>query len=118
MTRPSPSVADAVLPGAPVRVPPGRRAPRRSARCPAPVALPTALAAVTLVHLPYVLAPGGGVPGYLSGCPQEEGHEPGGVRRFGLLPRVPPDDAAGPAAVTLGVAMAVPGAARRPAPPG
>ncbi|QNP75502.1 DUF2029 domain-containing protein [Streptomyces roseirectus] len=60
-----------------------------------------AVAAVVVVYLPYVLASGAGVLGYLPGYLHEEGYEPGDVRRFALLRLVLPDAAAAPAAAVL-----------------
>jgi hypothetical protein len=70
--------------------------PRRALR----VLLPAA-AVLALAYLPYVLASGAGVLGYLPGYLQEEGYEPGDVHRFGLLRLVLPDTAAGPVAVVI-----------------
>lgn len=78
-----------------------RRTPREALR----IVLP-ALVAIVLAYLPYVLASGGGVLGYLPGYLHEEGYEPGSVRRFALLLLVLPDDAAGPVAVALILATA------------
>lgn len=60
-----------------------------------------AAATVVLAYLPYVIASGSGVLGYLPGYLQEEGYEPGQVRRFALLRLLLPDTAAGVAAVVL-----------------
>ncbi|MFF3905846.1 glycosyltransferase family 87 protein [Streptomyces sp. NPDC001848] len=56
---------------------------------------------VALAYLPYVTASGTGVLGYLPGYLQEEGYEPGDVRRFALLRLLLPDTAAEVAAVVL-----------------
>ncbi|WP_307795392.1 glycosyltransferase 87 family protein [Actinacidiphila acididurans] len=61
--------------------------------------VPAAVAVVALTYLPYVLASGAGVLGYLPGYLHEEGYEPGAVHRFALLRLVLPDAAAGPAAL-------------------
>ncbi|WP_052681602.1 hypothetical protein [Saccharothrix sp. ST-888] len=45
----------------------------------------SALAAFVLAYLPYVLASGTGVIGYLPGYLREEGYEDGQIARFGLL---------------------------------
>jgi len=60
-----------------------------------------AVAAVAFAYLPYVLASGTGVLGYLPGYLHEEGYEPGDVRRFALLRLLLPDTAAGATAVAL-----------------
>ena len=70
--------------------------PRRAAR----VLLP-AVAVIALSYLPYVLASGAGVLGYLPGYLHEEGYESGSVHRFALLRLILPDPAAGPAAIAL-----------------
>lgn len=79
------------LPGALSGIGP-RRAPR--------VVLP-AVAVVALVYLPYVLASGAGVLGYLPGYLHEEGYASGDVHRFALLRLVLPDAAAGPVAAAV-----------------
>jgi len=61
----------------------------------------SAVATIALAYLPYVLASGAGVLGYLPGYLQEEGYDSGSVHRFALLRLVLPDAAAGPAAVAL-----------------
>lgn len=61
----------------------------------------SAVAAVALTYLPYVLASGADVLGYLPGYLHEEGYEPGHVRRFALLRLVLPDAAAGVSAAVL-----------------
>jgi len=80
----------------------GQRSPRRVVSVTA-----AALAAVSLAYLPYVMASGTGVLGYLPGYLNEEGYEPGHVRRFALLRLVLPDSAAGITAVVLLVLTAV-----------
>jgi hypothetical protein len=69
---------------------------RRAAR----VVLPAA-AVIALAYLPYVLASGAGVLGYLPGYLQEEGYDSGNVHRFALLRLLLPDPAAGPVAIVL-----------------
>ncbi|MFF1542648.1 glycosyltransferase 87 family protein [Streptomyces sp. NPDC058291] len=81
-----------VLPGALS----GQRSPTRVLRVVA-----AAVAAVALTYLPYVVASGAGVLGYLPGYLHEEGYEPGHVRRFALLRLLLPDAAAGVAAALL-----------------
>ncbi|MFE6686260.1 glycosyltransferase 87 family protein [Streptomyces sp. NPDC057743] len=77
----------------------GQRGPARVLRVTA-----SAAAAVALAYLPYVLASGAGVLGYLPGYLHEEGYDPGDVRRFALLRLLLPDAAAGAtAAAALGV---------------
>ncbi|MFD3454828.1 glycosyltransferase 87 family protein, partial [Streptomyces sp. NPDC058691] len=70
--------------------------PRHTARV-----LSAAVAVIALGYLPYVLASGAGVLGYLPGYLHEEGYESGNVHRFALLRLVLPDAAAGPAAIAL-----------------
>ncbi|MGW7257539.1 glycosyltransferase 87 family protein [Streptomyces sp. NPDC054834] len=77
----------------------GRRSPAGVLRVVA-----AAVAAVALTYLPYVVASGAGVLGYLPGYLHEEGYEPGHVRRFALLRLLLPDAAAG---VTAGVLLAL-----------
>ncbi|REE57660.1 uncharacterized protein DUF2029 [Streptomyces sp. 3212.3] len=60
-----------------------------------------AVGVVALVYLPYLLASGSAVLGYLPNYLREEGYEPGDVGRFALLRLVLPDAWAGPAAVAL-----------------
>jgi hypothetical protein len=60
-----------------------------------------AVTAVALAYLPYVLASGAGVLGYLPGYLHEEGYEPGDVHRFALLRLLLPDAAAGATAAVL-----------------
>ncbi|MER6129151.1 glycosyltransferase 87 family protein [Streptomyces sp. NPDC001795] len=60
-----------------------------------------AVAAVALAYLPYVMASGTGVLGYLPGYLNEEGYEPGDVRRFALLRLFLPDSAAEIVAIVL-----------------
>ncbi|MFK0292891.1 glycosyltransferase family 87 protein [Streptomyces sp. NPDC090442] len=77
----------------------GQRGPARVLRVTA-----SAVAAVALAYLPYVLASGAGVLGYLPGYLHEEGYDPSDVRRFALLRLLLPDTAAGAtAAVLLGI---------------
>jgi hypothetical protein len=88
------AIAVKLLPGLALPGALARRGPRERLRIVA-----AALAAVALAYLPYVLRSGTGVLGYLPGYLQEEGYEPGAVRRFALLRLVLPDAAAAPAAV-------------------
>ncbi|MGC9540978.1 glycosyltransferase 87 family protein [Streptomyces sp. UG1] len=74
----------------------GQRGPARVLRVVA-----AAVAAVALAYLPYVVASGAGVLGYLPGYLHEEGYEPGHVRRFALLRLLLPDAAAGVTAAAL-----------------
>ncbi|MFF3363904.1 glycosyltransferase 87 family protein [Streptomyces misionensis] len=74
----------------------GQRGPARIARTVAAL-----LAVVALSYLPYVVASGAGVLGYLPGYLQEEGYQPGDVHRFALLRLLLPDAAAEAAAVLL-----------------
>ncbi|MGV9247824.1 glycosyltransferase family 87 protein [Streptomyces sp. NPDC003710] len=74
----------------------GRRNPARVVRV-----VSALLAAVALAYLPYVVASGTGVLGYLPGYLQEEGYEPGHVHRFALLRLLLPDAAAGAAVIVL-----------------
>lgn len=74
----------------------GRRRPKSVLRVVA-----AAVAAILLAYLPYVVASGAGVFGYLPGYLHEEGYEPGHVRRFALLRLVLPDAAAGGTAAAL-----------------
>ncbi|MFB7737064.1 glycosyltransferase family 87 protein [Streptomyces sp. NPDC056112] len=67
----------------------GQRSPARVLRL-----VLTVLAVVALAYLPYVIASGAGVLGYLPGYLQEEGYEPGDVHRFALLRVLLPDAAA------------------------
>jgi len=77
-----------------------------------------ALGVVALAYLPYVLASGGRVLGYLPGYLHEEGYADGRIERFGLLRLVLPDAAApyGTAVAVAAVAgwVLVRGDARRP----
>ncbi|MFL5996389.1 MAG: glycosyltransferase 87 family protein [Streptomyces sp.] len=84
-----------VLPGALS----GQRGPARLLRVAA-----SAVAAVALAYLPYVIVSGAGVLGYLPGYLHEEGYESGHVRRFALLRLFLPDAAA---AVTAAVLLAL-----------
>ncbi|WP_405877937.1 glycosyltransferase 87 family protein [Streptomyces sp. NBC_01136] len=71
--------------------------PRQAVR----VVLP-AVAVVALGYLPYVLASGAGVLGYLPGYLREEGYESGGsADRFAVLRLILPDPAVTPTAVVL-----------------
>ncbi|MFJ9097630.1 glycosyltransferase 87 family protein [Streptomyces sp. NPDC102405] len=81
-----------VLPGALS----GQRGPARVLRVAA-----SAVAAVALAYLPYVIVSGAGVLGYLPGYLHEEGYESGRVRRFALLRLFLPDAAAGVTAAVL-----------------
>lgn len=81
-----------VLPGALS----GQRGPARVLRVAA-----SAVAAVALAYLPYVLVSGADVLGYLPGYLHEEGYESGHVRRFALLRLFLPDAAAGVTAAVL-----------------
>ncbi|MFE6685815.1 glycosyltransferase family 87 protein [Streptomyces sp. NPDC057743] len=74
----------------------GRRGPTQVVRLAAPL-----LATVALLYLPYLLASGAQVLGYLPGYLQEEGYASGHVQRFALLRLLLPDAAAGAAAVVL-----------------
>lgn len=80
----------------------GQRSPKRVLRVAS-----AAVATVALAYLPYVIASGSGVLGYLPGYLHEEGYEPGTVRRFALLRLLLPDSAAGPAAAVLLVLTAL-----------
>ncbi|WP_406193543.1 hypothetical protein OH807_02960 [Kitasatospora sp. NBC_01560] len=66
----------------------------------------SALAAFGLAYLPYVLASGTGVLGYLPGYLREEGYDQAHIERFGLLRLVVPDDLA-PWAAGLVLALVV-----------
>ncbi|NED75244.1 hypothetical protein G3I51_23540, partial [Streptomyces sp. SID9944] len=79
----------------------GQRGPARIARTVAAL-----LAVVALSYLPYVIASGAGVLGYLPGYLQEEGYQPGDVHRFALLRLLLPDAAAEATAVLLLVGTA------------
>ncbi|MFI8074031.1 glycosyltransferase 87 family protein [Streptomyces sp. NPDC086033] len=81
-----------VLPGALS----GQRGPARVLRVAA-----SAVAAVALAYLPYLIVSGAGVLGYLPGYLHEEGYESGHVRRFALLRLFLPDAAAGVTAAVL-----------------
>ncbi|MEV6006458.1 glycosyltransferase family 87 protein [Streptomyces sp. NPDC051976] len=96
------AIAVKLLPGLAVPGALARRSPRQALR----IVLP-AVAVIVLAYLPYVAASGGGVLGYLPGYLQEEGYEPGSVRRFALLRLVLPDAAAGPVALVSIAAVAV-----------
>ncbi len=61
----------------------------------------SAVGVVAAAYLPYVLASGTGVIGYLPGYLHEEGYDQGAVGRFALLRLVLPDAWAGPAAVVV-----------------
>ncbi|WP_445525849.1 glycosyltransferase 87 family protein [Streptomyces cyslabdanicus] len=88
------------LPGALSGVLAPGRGPHARLRETASVLL-TAVGVVALVYLPYLLASGSAVLGYLPGYLREEGYESGNVIRFALLRTVLPDAWAGPAAVAL-----------------
>ncbi|MGQ4434858.1 MULTISPECIES: glycosyltransferase 87 family protein [unclassified Streptomyces] len=77
----------------------GQRGPARVLRVTA-----SAVAAVALAYLPYVIASGTGVLGYLPGYLHEEGYESGSIHRFALLRLLLPDTAA---AVTAAVLLAL-----------
>ncbi len=81
-----------VLPGALS----GQRGPARVLRVTA-----AAVAAVAIAYVPYVIASGAGVLGYLPGYLHEEGYEAGHVRRFALLRLLLPDTAAAVTAAAL-----------------
>ncbi|WP_438306044.1 glycosyltransferase family 87 protein [Streptomyces sp. HUAS TT11] len=81
-----------VLPGALS----GRRSPAQLARV-----VSAAIAVFALAYLPYVIASGAGVLGYLPGYLQEEGYEAGDVHRFALLRLLLPDAAAGVTVIVL-----------------
>ncbi|MED7822068.1 glycosyltransferase family 87 protein [Streptomyces chiangmaiensis] len=87
-----------VLPGALS----GQRSPARVARV-----VSASLAVVAIAYLPYVIASGAGVLGYLPGYLQEEGYEPGDVHRFALLRLLLPDTAAGATVIVLLVLTAL-----------
>ncbi|MFI2717141.1 glycosyltransferase 87 family protein [Streptomyces collinus] len=74
----------------------GQRGPGRLLRVVA-----AAVTAVAFAYLPYAVASGAGVLGYLPGYLHEEGYEPGHVRRFALLRLLLPDAAAGVTATVL-----------------
>ncbi|SHM57097.1 glycosyltransferase 87 family protein [Actinacidiphila paucisporea] len=95
------AIAVKLLPGLALPGALSRRTPREAVRI-----VGTAVVAVALAYLPYVLASGSGVLGYLPGYLHEEGYEPGSVRRFALLLLVLPDKAAGPVAAALIIATA------------
>ncbi|NEA48614.1 glycosyltransferase 87 family protein, partial [Streptomyces sp. SID10815] len=80
----------------------GQRGPARTARTVAAL-----LAVVALAYLPYVIASGAGVLGYLPGYLAEEGYQPGDVHRFALLRLLLPDAAAEATAVVLIVLTAL-----------
>ncbi|MGW1258281.1 hypothetical protein ACWD5Q_24655 [Streptomyces sp. NPDC002513] len=88
------------LPGALSGVLAPGRGPRARVREAASVLL-AAVGVVVFAYLPYLLASGSAVLGYLPGYLREEGYEPGGVGRFRLLRLVLPDAWAGPAAAAL-----------------
>ncbi|MFB7496647.1 glycosyltransferase 87 family protein [Streptomyces sp. NPDC056161] len=75
-------------------------APRAALRRTAGV-LFAAVGVVVLVYLPYVLASGSAVLGYLPGYLREEGYESADIDRFALLRLVLPNQWAAPAAVAL-----------------
>ncbi|WP_274910893.1 glycosyltransferase family 87 protein [Streptomyces sp. WZ-12] len=74
----------------------GRRRPAQVVRLVAPL-----LATVAVLYLPYVLASGAQVLGYLPGYLQEEGYAAGHVQRFALPRLLLPDAAAGAVVVVL-----------------
>lgn len=74
----------------------GERSPARAMRT-----VSALLAALVLAYLPYVIASGSGVLGYLPGYLQEEGYEPGDVHRFALPRLLLPDAGAGGTVVAL-----------------
>ncbi|MCQ4079806.1 DUF2029 domain-containing protein [Streptomyces sp. RB6PN25] len=78
---------------------PGRR-PRDGLRDTVRILLPAALV-IVLVYLPYLIASGSSVIGYLPGYLQEEGYDDSGVGRFALLRLVLPSAWAGPVAAVL-----------------
>lgn len=80
----------------------GRRSPAQVARV-----VSAAIAVFALAYLPYVIASGAGVLGYLPGYLQEEGYEPGDVHRFALLRLLLPDTAAGATVIVLLVLTAL-----------
>ncbi|MEW2492388.1 glycosyltransferase 87 family protein [Streptomyces nodosus] len=88
------------LPGALSGVMAPGRGPHARLREAANVLL-AAVGVVALTYLPYLLASGSAVVGYLPGYLREEGYEPGAVGRFALLRLVLPDVWAGPAAAAL-----------------
>lgn len=79
---------------------PGMLPQARGLREAARVLVPAVLV-VALAYLPYVLASGAGVLGYLPGYLQEEGYDSAHLRRFALLRLVLPDAVAGLAAVAV-----------------
>lgn len=92
------------LPGALARRTPGGAGSRTGQ---AVRLLSASAAVIVLGYLPYVLASGGAVLGYLPGYVHEEGYEPGSLGRFALLRLVLPDSAAGPVALLSIVAVAL-----------
>ncbi|OMI36820.1 glycosyltransferase family 87 protein [Streptomyces sparsogenes] len=74
----------------------GQRGPARVLRV-----VTGSVAAVALAYLPYVVASGAKVLGYLPGYLREEGYDTGHVRRFALLRLLLPDAAAGATAAVL-----------------
>ncbi|MCH0566447.1 glycosyltransferase family 87 protein [Streptomyces sp. MUM 2J] len=74
----------------------GQRGPARVLRV-----LVSTVTAVAVAYLPYVLASGTGVLGYLPGYLHEEGYDQGHVRRFALLRLLLPNAAAGATAAVL-----------------
>lgn len=67
----------------------------------------SAIGVVAVAYLPYVLASGAGVIGYLPGYLHEEGYDESAVGRFAVLRIVLPDAWAGPAAVGVIAAVAL-----------
>ncbi|MFF4795500.1 glycosyltransferase 87 family protein [Streptomyces sp. NPDC001276] len=93
------------LPGALSRALAPGHEPRARGRETASVLL-AAVGVVALAYLPYLLASGSAVLGYLPGYLREEGYESDNIGRFALLRLVLPDAWAGPAAVALVVLSA------------
>ncbi|MER7754201.1 glycosyltransferase family 87 protein [Kitasatospora sp. NPDC097643] len=89
-----------------------RRPGRREAVRAATVLAAGVLGADVLAYLPYVVASGPGVLGYLPGYLREEGYDQGHLDRFGLLRLVLPDRLA-PWAAGLVLAAVVLGVLRR-----
>ncbi|MBV9024249.1 MAG: DUF2029 domain-containing protein [Streptomycetaceae bacterium] len=88
------------LPGALSGVLAPDRRPYDRVRESARILLP-ALLVIALAYLPYLLASGASVIGYLPGYLKEEGYDTGDVGRFALLRLVLPAAWAGPAAAVL-----------------
>jgi hypothetical protein len=79
----------------------GALARRAAGRWRAALIALSALGVVAAAYLPYALASGAGVIGYLPGYLREEGYDQSDVGRFALLRIVLPDSWAGPAAVVV-----------------